>query len=401
MRILQVMHDVPYPPRGGGRVDMWGRLRTLAELGHQVDVLVAAWREPEEEIVANIRLYAHRAMFCPRRPMWRGLIGRRPCQISSRAALASIELPNSYDLVLLEGDAVGVILDNPTLKSTYRVVRTHNWESRYHQERSRISSSGAVMKCYDRIEARRYASYSVRLLERCDAVWWVSVDELEDARAVNFSPRPKSLWLPHFHDVAHMTPYAPAPNRTVLFVGTLSFAQNVEAVTWYLENIHPRLVRVQGYRFVVAGGTDNRRLPPNLDALGKAPKTQLMTDVPDLTSVYSSARIFANPVQHGAGINSKTIHALSRGLPIVTTTPGYRGTGLRSGVHLMAQDEPDAFARDVRAILEGAVNDEEMVKEAQQFLADHYDQKACLESLLRSLVEGTQDTGERHRNSLG
>src|SRR5580704_15026380 len=117
MRILQVLHDVPFPPRGGGRVDMWGRLRALVGLGHEVDVLIAVWESPGQEVLREIRKYAAEVMFSYRSPMWKGLFRSQPCQVNSRGSLASIQLLRAYDLVLLDGDSVGAVLDNPSLQA--------------------------------------------------------------------------------------------------------------------------------------------------------------------------------------------------------------------------------------------------------------------------------------------
>lgn len=365
---------------------MWGRLRTLVSLGHEVDVLIAVWESPSDEVLEELRKYATEVICSLRTPMWNGLFGIQPCQVKSRRSLASIQLPRAYDLALLDGDSVGAVLDNPSLQTKYRVVRTHNWEANYFQERSLIVGSSLQMRYYDKIEARRYPPYSKRLFDRCDAVWWVSIDELEDACKDGAALRSKSKWLPHFHDISRMRAYFRSSSGTVLFVGALSSLQNIEAVLWYLDRIHSQLVDIPGYRFVVAGGTDSRPLPEGIERMAGDPCCSLLKDVPDLAGVYASARVFANPVRHGAGINSKTIHALSDGLPVVTTTPGYRGTGLKPGLHLLVEDQPDRFAKALRKVLEDKADAERMVCSAQQFLAEHYDHCKCIENLVGNLA---------------
>lgn len=364
---------------------MWGRLRALVGLGHQVDVLVPVWEQPCSETLQRIKEYASEVLLCGRYPMWQGLLGFQPCQVSSRRTLASVSLPRAYDALLLDGDATGAILDNPTLHCTYQIVRTHNCEAQYHLERSRIPGTRPVIKVYDRLEARRYPQYSSRLFRAAEAIWWVSQDELADACSADPSLAEKSEWLPHFHDVSRMHPFAAPDGRAVLFVGALSSSQNIEAALWYFDHIHPRLKEIDGYRFVVAGGTDNRTLPAELKRLEMDSHVVLLKDVPDLRPVYAAARVFANPVQHGAGINSKTIHAVSEGLPIVTTTPGFRGTGLKEGRHLLVSDSPDKFADHLRSILQGSLDPERMVSDAQDYLRTQYDHALCLQQLIDKL----------------
>ncbi len=168
-------------------------------------------------------------------------------------------------------------------------------------------------------------------------------------------------------------------------MGALSSSQNIEAIKWYLDNVHLKLSEIPEYQFVVAGGTDGRSLPGSLAQLERDPTCLLMKDVGDLRDVYAGARVFANTVQHGAGINSKTIHAISEGLPVVTTTAGYRGTGLEPDIHLLAADEAETFAVSIRRVLENAVDVKAMVKRAQGFLKANYDQETCLRRLVEEL----------------
>ena len=364
---------------------MWGRLRALSSIGHEVDVLIAVWAPLNQEIVAAIEKHARNILVCLRQPMWKGLIGSQPCQVASRQELQSVPLRSKYDAALLEGDAVGAVLDNPTLRCDFRVLRTHNNEELYHQERGRIAGSPPQVRAYDWIEARRYRSYSSKLIDRCDAVWWVSVDEMRAASAHSENVATKSFWLPHFHDVSWVAPISSVSGNKVLFVGALSSSQNIEAIKWYLDNVHLKLSGVPEYQFVVAGGTDGRPLPGSLAQLERDPTCLLMKDVGDLRDVYAGARVFANTVQHGAGINSKTIHAISEGLPVVTTTAGYRGTGLEPDIHLLAADEAETFAVSIRRVLENAVDVKAMVKRAQGFLKANYDQETCLRRLVEEL----------------
>ncbi len=99
----------------------------------------------------------------------------------ARLLLKTVSLDSQYDIALLEGDAVGAVLANPTLRCNLRVLRTHNNEARYHEERGRIAASPAQVRAYDWIGARRYRRYSARLMEQRDAVWWVSLDEMAEA----------------------------------------------------------------------------------------------------------------------------------------------------------------------------------------------------------------------------
>jgi glycosyltransferase involved in cell wall biosynthesis len=69
--------------------------------------------------------------------------------------------------------------------------------------------------------------------------------------------------------------------------------------------------------------------------------------LPDLGPLYEQARIFVAPLRFGAGIKGKVLEAIMCGLPVVTTTIGAEGIGLRDGENILVDDDPTAFAASV------------------------------------------------------
>ncbi|MHB1938878.1 MAG: glycosyltransferase [Acidobacteriaceae bacterium] len=384
--ILLVLHDIPYPPRGGGRVDMWGRIQALRRLGHSIDVAIAVHQSLSDECRAALNKFCDQILIVPRRPFWQGLWKTMPFQVFARSSLADLKFVSGYDCVLLEAESVAGILKNTTLQYKLCVLRTHNIEADYFLERSKVQGSTLLTKIYDRVESRRYEKYSRNIMQRCDAIWWVSLDEMFSTCKAVPELIDKSSWLPHFYDPQAMHVYPYPDGQKVLFVGALSSPQNIEAILWYIENIHESMKCIPGYRLVIAGGTDGRMLPKQLISIGGDEACQVLTDVSDLRSLYKSCRVFINPVQHGAGINSKTIHAICDGLPIVTTTPGYRGTGLEDCKHVLVADTPDSFAHAIKVLLKSHDQSAQLVASAQDYLLSNYNHYAVLEELISKIL---------------
>jgi glycosyltransferase involved in cell wall biosynthesis len=87
-------------------------------------------------------------------------------------------------------------------------------------------------------------------------------------------------------------------------------------------------------------------MPADIQRL-KAKDVEPLGYVPDVNPLFEQARVFVAPLRHGAGMKGKVGHALSFGLPVVTTSIGAEGIGLISGETALISDDPDEFANMV------------------------------------------------------
>jgi glycosyltransferase involved in cell wall biosynthesis len=96
--------------------------------------------------------------------------------------------------------------------------------------------------------------------------------------------------------------------------------------------------------------------PPRDLARGAPPAGVRVTGfVDDLQPVYQSTAVFIVPLLVGGGVRLKILHALARGLAVVSTSAGVEGSGLEAGRHVLVADDPRAFADAVVAIASDAV----------------------------------------------
>ena len=72
--------------------------------------------------------------------------------------------------------------------------------------------------------------------------------------------------------------------------------------------------------------------------------------VDDVTPYLGVARVFVAPLRFGAGVKGKILHAMSSGLPVVTTSVGAEGIDLTDGDTALVVDDPDAFAARAAAL---------------------------------------------------
>jgi O-antigen biosynthesis protein len=145
------------------------------------------------------------------------------------------------------------------------------------------------------------------------------------------------------------TDAAPSQRGGAIFVaGWLGgmASPNVDAVRWYSECIVPRLLAAMPeFRTSVTG----RGVPACIQALGNR-NLVFSGFVNSIAGLYAAARVVVVPTRIGAGVKNKTMEALQFGVPVVSTSVGAQGLGLRDEAQIDITDDPEDFARRIVAL---------------------------------------------------
>lgn len=383
-RILIVANDFPYPPHHGAAVDIWGRILSLKRLGFTLDVIVTVKSRPSHADIDALQAVVSHLWVLERDVRFSAALFLSPFQVRSRRALKEVSLSEKYDAVLLESEHVGSILENSRLQAKARILRSQNDEARYFRELSK-SSHNWKERLFYKLEAIRFDKYSPALRAKCDLLWFISDWE----RTLHLQRRPKdiskAIFLPPDPGTSKIRSY-PASGKEVLFVGILAVSLNVNALQWYVDHVHPRLSKLEGYSLTIAGRTGGVPIPALTKMVERYPNISFCPDPQDLDGLYSRAAVFVNPVLNGAGLKVKTIHALQAGVAVVTTSIGMEGTGLISGKHLLVADSADEFADSVERLLKDRSLASALVRSAQSFFAEKYNQERNIEQSLSAVL---------------
>lgn len=163
------------------------------------------------------------------------------------------------------------------------------------------------------------------------------------------NPGARVAVLPNAYRVPPATlPAWQGAKPTLLFVGSLNYMPNVDALEFFSSGIWaPHLAR-RGYRVVVAG----REPGPRIRALCAQHGFELVANPPDIRPLYEDATLLVVPIRTGGGTRIKILEAFGFGRPVVSTSLGSEGIAVAHGVHLMLADEPIAFAQACQRVLD-------------------------------------------------
>ena len=387
MKILHVMSELPCPADNGMRADMGDRLKAMSRLGCSVDVLVMKPKvPPEKRHLAEVREIAGSLAFIERRPVWKSVATIAPTFASRNYGLAEFPLAREYDVTIAEGEEVFPIFDNPLLRTGLRVLRVHNDESAYFRELARAQKH-FLQKQFLRLEALRLLPYCRSAFRRVDSLWFIS--QVEHMRFVTAQPASaaKAVWLPPSIALGDLPRRNTAACKRVLFVGSLHITLNQEAVRWYLTNVHRHLFQIPGYELVVAGSTQGRAAAEQFaEEIRREERCTAYTNVDDLGSLYEQSVIFVNPMQRGAGVKLKSVHAIERGIPVVSTSVGNEGSGFADKDHVRVADTPAGFTAAVAGLLQNREEREQMALRAYDHFRQVYDCEANIGRLLTNVA---------------
>src|SRR5207245_6187762 len=139
--------------------------------------------------------------------------------------------------------------------------------------------------------------------------------------------------------------FAPVPgaaigSRELVFVGSLDWRPNQDAVVWFLDHVWDRILRaVPDARLRVVG-----RAPPDWFSTRcrAAVRTEIDASVPDVRPYFARAAAVVVPLRVGGGSRVKICEALAMERPVVSTSVGAEGLDLDGGV--VIADEPESLA---------------------------------------------------------
>ncbi len=356
MRILVCVWDFPYPPRGGGRGDVWRRIEAFVRLGHEV-MLVNLYdpdgpRVPSAEHLAAVdEVVSERFSFPIKRGRLRTIrqllnAARVPWHVATR--VPDLEEASEIDqkarafgpdVIWLDGPWFGELGLRLSRELGVPIAyRSHNVEHVYLKRQA-----SAAVRRRDRLAWRLACvglkRYQLRLMDSATVVFDISLDDMMLWRRLGVT---NNQWLPPLPELA-LNP--PSPERVptdVLFVGGLRTPNNVQGVRWLTRHVLPL---VQAARpDVVFGVVGSYPDPSLIEELSAVPAVRSYYDVPDVTRYQFATGVLVNPVAVGSGVQVKMLDMLMTDSPIVTRSQGLSGLPRDWADQFAVADTPEEFA---------------------------------------------------------
>lgn len=384
LRVAVVDEEPPYPLDSGKRIRTFELLSRLASR-HDITLLAHEHAQSEltREAVAALQAAGIECRLAPRQVAAKqgaGFYGRlaanllspRPYSVDSnctpalRALVAQAARQESFDLWHVEWTPLAELAT--AAGEAPRVVVAHNIETLIWR-RYRTLERNPFKRAYIAEQARKFERFERRALSAADRVVTVSQPDAELAR--EFGAR-HPVVVDNGVDTARFEFRAPAAaNSTLLFLGSLDWRPNQDAIAWLLDSIWPPIGREKpGARLSIVG-----RRPPQwlVDRCRQAQGVELAADVPDVRPYLEQATAMIVPLRVGGGSRLKILEALAAGLPVVSTTIGAEGLSVESGRHLLVADQTDDIAHAATRLLRERELRHSLAAAGRQLVEERYD----------------------------
>jgi polysaccharide biosynthesis protein PslH len=397
------------PPRFGAQARVHGLMTQLARRHELTAVMLVDDAFDAEECRRAMQAYCREVVLVPNPHSCEGL-AKRLLQLRSLASTRSFErlrvavpaLQRALDQVLRARrfDVVNLefsFLGRCNLRQAPSgerlpplVVDSHNIDYELARQYARAGDS---------LARRLYAGANWRKLRReelgtyrdADGVYFCSA--ADERRLVDQVPGVRTAVIPNAADVEYYQPRPtdpPLDGRTVVFFGLLSYVPNVDGVTYFVQDIWPRIAEAHpDARLKIVGG----RPPPSLQALA-GPRVKLTGFVPDLRPHLAGAAAVVVPLRLGGGTRLKIVEAMAMGKAIVSTTLGAEGIEAVPGRDLLIEDQPAAFADAVNRLLADPDLTARIGQSARRLAVQRYSWNGAaqaLEGFYRRILESARE----------
>jgi glycosyltransferase involved in cell wall biosynthesis len=158
--------------------------------------------------------------------------------------------------------------------------------------------------------------------------------------------------------------------KTLVFTGNMSYFPNVNAVTWFANEVFPLIkAAVPDVRFFVVGTNPH----PTIQALAQRdPAITVTGHVQNMQDYLATATIAVVPMRAGSGMQFKVIEAMACGTPVIVTPYALGGIDVAHEQHLLVAATANEFATQVTRLLQDADLRLRLAHAARQLVVDNY-----------------------------
>jgi sugar transferase (PEP-CTERM/EpsH1 system associated) len=388
MKLLYLTCHQIWPLTSGNRLrdyhlarELAGRASvTLVETCHPGEL---PSRPPDDNQFDKIISWNKSAGYTPAR-LIRGMMGPTPLTVlnyfdgRSASQLASLLDRGEFDAVQIESVLMSKYLSVIEAASTPPTVLAdwHNIDSELMRRYSENTSNWPK-----KLVARRTATLLERaelmLLKSCRAHTVAS--ERERRTLLTRCPSATIHVLPNGVDTRYFSPdkiaemrqntIPSASNRNLLFVGSMDYHANIDAVIWFVRSAWPEIARRHpDLQFVIVG----RDPAPAVRQLA-SDRILVTGTVEDVRPYYELALAAIVPLRVGSGTRLKILEAMAAGVPIISTSLGAEGINVTNNVHLLIVDKAGDLIAAVDSINSSHELRSRLIQAARDLVVKQYD----------------------------
>jgi glycosyltransferase involved in cell wall biosynthesis len=172
----------------------------------------------------------------------------------------------------------------------------------------------------------------------------------------------------------------------VLFMGTLSWMPNKDGINWYIDHVWPQVVsKMPSAELIICGkGADSNLVNKAANTKG----VSYLGFVEDLNAVMETCKAAIIPLRFGSGMKIKTLDAMYRGLPVLSSNVGIDGLDVEHDNHALICQNDEEWVQQTISVLNEESKMQAMADRARALVRDKY----VYPQIFRSMLGDMQQT---------
>lgn len=338
-----------YPAANGGDVRTAGLIECATLGGHEVLLVVpGTGPHPDGARVPQIELVRPRPLSLAAKKVLSNQPLRSPRTMRQSGRSASSRILQFQPELAVVSEVMAWSMAKDLLPpGTPWIYDAHNIESTLFADLAR-GATGMWARMTFAVDAFRVRRVEKLLLQSATLVTAVSEADAAGLRAISARRDIRIHVVPS--SVPSPRERAPVEQAgpSALFVGTLDYAPNVDAIEELITQVWPRIRATSPARLIVVGRRPSRRLRELIETVDWV---ELHENAADLEPFYRSARCVVLPLRSGGGTKLKVYEALAYGAPLVATPEAVAGIDIGEGEGVEIASDPPQIAERVLALM--------------------------------------------------
>jgi glycosyltransferase involved in cell wall biosynthesis len=165
----------------------------------------------------------------------------------------------------------------------------------------------------------------------------------------------------------------------VLYVGNFTWLQNIEAVEDLVNRVWPKIKKEIANAKLWIVGMHMTDYIKNL----KSGDIEVTEGMPDIRDAYRKSTVLVTPIRGPGGTRLKILEAMASALPVVTTTVGAEGLGVKNGKEALISDNLEDLIESSVEVLRNSELAKKLGNSGRKFVENKYTWDVSAEKLDR------------------
>lgn len=256
------------------------------------------------------------------------------------------------------------------------VLDTHNID--YIRFRAETESKNLIEKYLGRFLSHRLKQIEINAIKKCEHILVCS--ELEKKYFAQYINAKAISVIPNGADTEENYSNEKVIGNSILFMGLLGYRPNAEGLKYYIENIHPKVIkRIPTAQLIILG----KNAPSWLAVMAKNnPNITLVGFVKDVREYIAKTAICICPLLSGSGTRLKILEYMAMGKPVISTSIGAEGIQIKDGKDILLADSPELFFQKIIEVLNNKKYADQLGINAKKTIKENYEWNIIMKELV-------------------